>query len=183
MFSKPNAIIYVRRSGLVVAGRRLAPARLAFPPEVVSNMEVLAKSKFVTGCEQFFADHDVKGKRVLMVLDSSIIFTKTVELDKSGKPDVIQQAFIDAMPFAPGKRACLGQERPGELRLFATNAELYQSITEALRLAGVSKLIAITPAPAYELGEGAQQLGQAIKEFIADTTVQSAADFSSVNPV
>lgn len=176
---KPNAIIYLRRSGLVVAGRRLKPARLNFPPELVDNLEVLRHDKFITGCQDFFTEHGLRNKRILVVLDHSVVFTKTVELDKSGSPDALTEAFVAAMPFNTSQRACVTLHEQNNLRLFATNAELYTDLVEALRLAGAGKLLAITPAAAYGLTEDNKQLASAIEQFINDTKVRAQANFAT----
>jgi len=182
MFTKPNAIVYVRRTGLIVAGRRIAPARLTFPADVLANMEVLAPDKFTGGCQQFFKSHGVHGKRALVVLDGSIVFDKNIGLDKSGKPDALADAFLAAMPFEPGKRALLTLRQSDALQLYATNAELYQCLVQALRGAGAAKVTAVTPAPAYDLGQDKPQLAAAIGQFINDTSVRAQADFLGTTP-
>lgn len=183
VFTKPNAIIYLRRNGLVIAGRRVTPARLNFPPELVDNLEILRHDKFIEGCRDFFVAHSIHSKRVLVVLDHSIVFSKEAVLDKPGKPTAIVKAFVDAMPFDAGKRACVTLQGPTTLKLFATNAELYQDLMEALRLSGASKLIAITPAAAYGLDEDHKQLSTAVEKFINDTKVRSQADFANITPL
>lgn len=178
LFSKPNAIVYVRRTGLVVAGKKLAPARMTFNPEHVENLEVLKDADFTDSLSAFFAEHGVKGKHVLMVLDDSVVFTKTVALGSEGKPGTIADAFIDEMPLDQGKRACLRVLSESELNLYASNGQLYITIADALDQAGVAKLLAITPAPAYPTPEtGKQQLAAAIQVFINDTSVRSKANF------
>ena len=180
MFLKPNAIVYVRRSGLIVAGKHVAPARLNFSPEIVDNLEILHPQKFITGCQDFFSAHDLHGKRVLLVLDNSVVFSKIIELDKTGKPAALAAAFVDAMPFDVGKRACVIVHSNQSLELYATNAELYESLSEALHLCGIAKLLAITPADAYHLGEDNQKLASAIEQFVADTKIRQQADFTDI---
>jgi len=183
MFTKPNAIVYVRRNGLIVAGRRIKPARLNFPPELVTNLEIQHSDKFVSGCQAFFNDHAIKGARVLMVLDYALVFRKTVDLEPDEQPGTITDAFIAAMPFDSGKRACLSVRNEATLELYATNADFYESVTEALDQAGAARLLAITPAAAYNLAPEDQKLGAAIEYFIADTKVRGFADFKSVSPM
>jgi hypothetical protein len=182
MFLKPNAVVYVRRSGLIVAGKHVKPVRLNFPEEVVNNLEVIQVTKFTAVCEQFFGEHGLHGKRVLIVLDPSVVFTKTVDLSKSGKPDQIAQAFSDAMPFEPGQRSCVALANQAQLQLYATNADLYESLATALRGCGISKLLGITPAAAYQLQEGKLQLGIAMQQFVANTKVRQNANFADAVP-
>lgn len=177
MHQKPNAIVYLRRSGLVIAGKHVAPARLNFPSEAIDNLEVLRPEPFIAGCQDFFTAHDLQRKRVLMVLDHGVVFTKTVELDKSGNPEAIINTFVDAMPLSAGKRACVVRENSQQLQIYATNAELYLAVADALRLSGNTKLLAITPAAAYELSEEKQPLGAAVEQFVADWKVREQVNF------
>lgn len=180
IFSKPNAIVYVRRGGLVVAGKKLAPARMTFASDQVENMEVINDTLFTDSLRDFFIEHQLKGKHALMVLDDSVVFTKTVELDSDGKPATIADGFIEAIPLDPGKRACLRVLKETELNLYASNGALYIAIADALEQAGVAKLLAITPASAYPpLENGKQQLAAAIQQYINDTSVRSSANFQN----
>lgn len=176
IFSKPNAIIYVRRGGLVVAGKKVAPARLTFPAEYIQNMEVLRDEAFTETLRDFFVEHGLKGKHVLMVLDDGIVFTKSVALDADGKPGAIADAFIEQMPLSPGKRACLRVHRDSELNLYATNGDLYLAIADALDQANIAKLLAITPAAAYPT-DSSKQLAAAIQEYVNDTNVRAHVNF------
>jgi hypothetical protein len=180
IFSKPNAIVYVRHGGLIIAGKKITPARLTFSPEHVENMEVIDEDGFTDALRDFFATNNLKGKHVLMVLDDSVVFHKTVALDESIKPAAVAQSFIDAMPLSQGRRACIRISGESELKLFGTNGDLYITIAGALDEAGVAKLLAITPAKAYpDPAGGKQQLAAAVQQYVSDTTVRSSANFQN----
>jgi hypothetical protein len=176
IFSKPNAIVYVRRNGLVVAGKKLTPARMTFATDQVENLEVVQDNAFTDSMREFFVQNSLKGKHVLMVLDDSVVFDKTVALDSDDQPSVVADSYIEAMPFEPGKRACLRVLSEAELRLFATNGQLYLAIADALDQAGAGKLLAITPAAAYPTS-GKQQLAAAVQQYVSDTAVRAKANF------
>jgi len=179
IFSKPNAIVYIRRNGLVVAGKKLTPARMAFDTEQMDNLEIRKDATFSESLTDFFTKNSLKGKHVLMVLDDSVVFTKTVAIDSDGQPGAITDAFIDEMPLDPGKRACLRVLGETELKLYATNGQLYMAIAEALDHAGVAKVLAVTPATAYASTDS-KQLSAAIQQYINDTSVRSQANFLNV---
>jgi hypothetical protein len=182
MFSKPNAIIYVRRTGLIVAGKRLTPARLSFDTAQIDNMEVIDSEGFVSSCQKFFEEHDLHGKHILMVLDDSLVFTKSADLEQANQSTAIRDSFVDIMPFAPGNRACLSVVSQKHVELYATNPELYQYVAEAIHRAGAGRLLAITPASAYDTAD-AKQLAAAIQHYVNDTSVRAAANFQSASPV
>lgn len=182
MLFKPNTIIFIQRSGLLVAGRRLPSARMDFPDDIVRNLEVVLPSKLLERCRQFFTERELHGKRLLLILDYSVVFEKSIELDQSGKPDLIMEGFISAMPLAEGKRACLALQTGSTLRLFATNAELYQTIVTALDSAGAGAVEGITPIAAYALGENERTIRTATEFILRHSDVGGQVDFRSVIP-
>lgn len=171
IFSKPNSIVYLRRSGLIVAGKKITPARMAFSPDHVENLEVVDATGFIDILRTFFTDHELKGKHVLMVLDSSVVFTKIQSLSTDQKPAAVIDAFIDVIPLAEGQRACVRIAGQSEVSLYATNSVLYETVAEALDEAGVARLLAITPAEAYPSEGGKQQLAAAVQQYVNDTSV------------
>lgn len=176
---KPNALVYVHRSGLLIAGKHIERARLAFPEEVVSHMEILQPEAFAKLCRQFFDMHGLQRKRVLMVLDNDLLFTKKIELGKTGNPDALTDAFIAAMPFEPSQRACLTIQAKSRLQLLATNARIYQATAEALHASGIAKLCAITPVAAYDLRNTERKADALVEHLLKNTHISKAANFLS----
>ncbi len=182
MFFNPNTIIFMQRSGLLVSGRRLPSMRLDFPDDIVHNLEVVVPGKLASLCQKFFAERELHGKRLLIVLDYSVVFEKTIELDQSGKPDLIMEGFVAAMPFEPGQRACLAYQSGSSLRLFATNADLYQAVANALSAANAGSLAAITPIAAYNLGNDQRTIRTASDYILKQNDISHQLDFNSVVP-
>ena len=181
--AKPNALVFVQRGGLMVAGKHVHQARLDFPPELVTNLELVNPTKFVEFCRQFFAGNNLQHKRVLMVLDNSLVFRKKIELDASGQPDALTEGFVAAMPFEQGTRACLAIQSKNLLQLLATNADLYNGIVAALEACGISKLVAIVPVAAYDLSGADRKISALAERFFQDTHAAKQINFASVQPV
>ena len=183
IFSKPNAIVYLRRSGLIIAGKKLTPARYNFLPEHFVNLDIVDVSSFTHALRDFFVAHSMKGKHVLMVLDDGVVFMKSVKSDSDiaskGSPEKSTEVFVEQMPFSPGRRACLAVKNGTDYSLYGTNAELYMTVAEALDASGVAKVLAITPAAAYPSENGKQQLAAAVQQYITDTAVRSSANFQN----
>lgn len=184
MFSvKPNVLVYVHRNGLIISGKRIEYKRLVFPADVVSNLEVTNPTKFTNLCQRFFTENNLKHKRVLMVLDNDMVFGKKIELDRSGKPDALAQAFVDAMPFEPGKRTCLVIQSENLLQLLATNYDLYSSIAKALENSGVTKIFSITPVAAYDLTGADRKVSALTELFLKNSHISRLVNFSSTDPL
>ncbi len=125
----------------------------------------------------------MKGKRVLLVLDQGIVFSKSVSLTDESKNDVdsIYQEYVAEMPFEPGQRACIRTRTATNLQLYAVNANLYQAIQESLRLISVRKVVAITPAEAYHIDYNSKP-NSVIDQFLDDKEIRRVFDFSTTSP-
>ena len=182
MFLKPNAIVYLRRSSILVAGKHIKPARLNLPAEATANLEVVDADVLGTLCTDFFTTNGLKGQRVLVVLDHSVVFAKSVALSTGSKPDQLTKSFASQIPFEAGNRACLSLKTTDSLRLFATGAALYTVIRDALHDTGVAKIIAITPIAAYGIRESEQLSSTIVQQLLRDTTVRTKANFLASQP-
>jgi len=183
MLFKPSVIVFLQRNGLLVAGRRAKSVKFAFPDELIHDLEVQNRTKLVDSCQQFFTVSGLHNKRVLLVLDYSVVFEKTIKLDQSGQPDKLLEGFVAAMPLAEGQRACLGVQSSSELRLFATNSALCDAVSDALRAAGVSSISAVTPIAAYNLSDQERTVSAATEHILKDVEVEKQANFQDVTPV
>lgn len=184
MIAKPNALVYLRRNDLFIGGKRISAVKMKFTPNLMANLEVLDPDIFVTTCQEFFSTHGIKGKRVLLVLDQGIVFAKSIELQSSSKDSIneVEANFVAAMPFEQGQRACIHYLQNTTLQLYATNADLYHVIQESLRLIGIRKLIAITPAAPYKIDYAAKP-NSVIDQFLDDKNVRRQYDFSTTSSV
>lgn len=180
MFSKPNAIIYVRRSGLVLAGKKLAPARMNFEASYFENMDVRDHEAFIDHCRKFFEEHNLKGKHILLVLDNSLIFSKSARLENTQEGRQVRDDFVAAMPLEPGQKAIISNLAPDGIDIYATNAAIYTDISEAIHAAGAGRVLAITPAPAYDTPDGGK-LSAAIQTYVNDTAVRGSANFAAAD--
>lgn len=173
----PNVLVFVRRSGLIVAGKRITAAKLQFG-ELVHHLEVIDKQKLIDHCQSFFAEQSLSGKRVLLVLDQDVVFEKKIPL-KSDVQASLQQ-YIAAMPFDAGKRVAFSVTVDDHIQLCATNFELYAAIMQAL-MAVDAKPLHVTPLTLYGL-EAGQQLKDVVSKLLRDTTVRRQADFMHCQP-
>jgi hypothetical protein len=184
MLLKPNALVYFRRNDLFIGGKHLSAVKMKFSPEMTKNLEVLNHDTFVSACQSFFDLHDLKSKRVLVVLDQSIVFSKTIQLEDYDKDQLssLVDNFIAAIPFEEGQRACIQTREEKSLQLYATNADLYKVIQESLHLCNVRKILAITPAAAYSIDYSLKP-SEVIDQFLNEKDAGRLYNFASVNPV
>jgi hypothetical protein len=180
MFSKPNALVYVHRGGIISIGKHGTQHRITFSDNLMVNLDIIDTRAFTQFCLEFFAEHSLRHMRVLVVLDYSIVFEKKIELDASGEPDALKGAFMLAVPLEPEQRATLAVRTADMLRLYATNAATYQCITEALNACGVAKITAIVPVATYNLTSAKQPLRELAEMFYKNTVARKDADFTTL---
>jgi hypothetical protein len=181
MILKPNALVYIRRTDLFIGGKHLSAVKLKFSEALIKDMEILDYENFVKLCSDFFITHDLKSKRVLMVLDQGLVFSKSKpasEVDESA----LMHSYIEMMPFDPGQRTCISRTVDDQVHVFATNADIYKAIQDALGQAGNRKIYAIAPAAAYKINY-ASRPGSVIDQFLEDKDAPKLFDFSTTNAV
>lgn len=176
----PNALIFVRRSGLIVTGKRMTSARLEFNDKLVHNLDLLDSVGFVEQCRSFFEKQALGRKKVLIVLSQDVVFEKRIVEDKHPSEQELA-AFVEAMPFERGNRAAFSVSIDNSTRICAANYALFTAILEAAEAAG-AKTVAITPLTLYGLAPG-QQLKSVVGELLKDTMVRKQADFAHCEPL
>ena len=184
MFSKPNAIVYVRRNDLIIGGKHINAGKLKLPIEIVNNLEILDPDSFIDLCQDFFSSHNLKGKRALVILDQSIIFSKLIELNSSNKNDLdlYIDNYIDQMPYLPSQRSVIKYKDNEKFKIYATNADIYQAVVDSLKLCGISKIVSISPSSAYTI-DFSLKSSEIIDQFMIDKKVWKTYDFSTTSSV
>ncbi len=177
MFSKPNTLVYVHRGGIILYGKHATQGRLQFPANTFTNLEVINSRVFTQFCQEFFAEKHVKHGRVLIVLDYSVVFEKSIAFDESGKPDMVRDAFVAAVPLEPEQRIVRTVTTTDILRIFATNGDFLTCLTEALTTAEAAKVTNIVPVAVYNLDSTKQPVSKLAELFFSDATARKAADF------
>lgn len=179
--SGPNTLVFVRRTGLILAGKRTAAARLSFGEKLVHNMDVLDSTQLRELCHRFFTDQDIKHHKVLVVLDQDIVFEKKLDKEDLRATDEALESFVSAMPFEAGKRAAFSVAVDDRTHLYGTNYELFFTIIEGIEAAG-GKIVSITPLMLYGL-EAGQKLKDVVGRLLKDSTVRKQANFARSEPL
>lgn len=177
--NRPNTLVFVRRNGLIVAGKHVTPARLQFSEKLIHHLELVDGPKFVEHCRHFFSKQSLKHRRVLMVLDQDVTFEKISQAGGQDDETALQQ-FVAAMPFDAGKRASFSVAVDDTTRIYGANYELFYAIAQALEAAD-AKVMAITPLTLYGLEPG-QQLKDVVSKLLKDGVVRKQANFARVQP-
>lgn len=150
MFSStPSILIYLKRDSVLLFDGKTTK-KLSLPVDTVADLEVIDKTKLSLLCDQFFADKNIRNKRVLMVLDRSVVFDKTVPLSAKADFTPFAEAFRASIPLEADKNQLLVIHDNEKLFLYATNRPYYETIYASL-LHLNAKVMAITPIAAYKV--------------------------------
>lgn len=178
MLSKPNSLVYVSRNSLIAVGKKVKAAKLPIGSNLFDHLEVQDPNKLIGVCQDFFESRGFRGKNVLVVLDPGVVFFKKAEMSESDEAAAITENFTSYMPFEPEQRVVVSLTQEEVLKLYGTNLDLLWCITEALRGCKIGKLIAITPAAAYQLSS-VNKPDVAVEQFFSDKLVRRKANFAT----
>ena len=183
MFSKPNTVVYLRRDDIIIGGKKINPGRLSISQELASNLEIINIEKFMQTCQNFFETNGLSKKKVLLVLDSSVVFSKSITLEDAKARGIysLLESFMQKMPIQKGNRALIGYQIDDTLKIYGTNSQLYDSVVDSLQDVGIKKIVAITPSDAYSLDFNAKS-EVIINGLLTDKTIRKKINFSTITP-
>lgn len=175
--ARPNTLVYFSRNGLITVGKKTKAAKLPIGQDLIHHLEMQDPDQFIQRVADFFAKRGLKGKKVLVVLDPSAVFSKQLGLLDKDQAEEKMEDFVAQMPFEPDQRIAVKLESDEGYKIFATNMDLLWCLSQALTQARVGSVVAITPAAAYSLEPGSRP-DAAIDQFFSDKSVRKAANFA-----
>jgi len=172
--TKPTVLIHISRDGFIAYSKKGASKRLAFPPEVFHNLEVLDAKQLASLTTVFAAENSLRGQRIVLLLDDEVVFQKILP-----KTDNVQNAkadFENKVPFDPGHRKVIMLQPKDQLVLLGTNKVLYETIASALTGVG-AKVLAVTPIVVYGKLKGPPLSLESFEAIIKGYPIAQAANF------
>ena len=144
--SKPSYLLLVQRNAVVLQNRQAKGSKLTLEVKLVRNLEIVDRPALLSKLTTFLGA--VKNQRVLVVMDRSVVFDKTIDDAEHVVPTEAVRLFTAALPFEPARRAVISTHAARQLQLFGTNNDLVHVLIEALE-AVAAKAIAVVPLAAY----------------------------------
>jgi hypothetical protein len=144
---RPAALLLLKRDSLVAYGAKGGQAQLDLT-DLVRHLEVLDPRTLAEKIAQFADKQGLRKKSVLVVLDESVVFQKTIPLHTSTNMQTVQREFENMLPFEQADHRVLALQPKGHLVLIGTTSVLYRLIVLGLTTAG-AKVTAVVPASVY----------------------------------
>jgi hypothetical protein len=146
--SKPAAILLLKRDAVLAYGAKGGEAQLDLTSDLVRYLEVVDPRTLAAKVAQFAEQQGLRKKTVLVLLDESVVFQKTVPREDAATPEKIQQNFEAMLPFEQADRRVLALQPKGHLVLIGTTSLLYRLVVLGLTTVG-AKVVAVTPASVF----------------------------------
>ncbi|OGG07670.1 hypothetical protein A2872_01780 [Candidatus Gottesmanbacteria bacterium RIFCSPHIGHO2_01_FULL_42_12] len=116
--------------------------RLDFPPEVISNSEVMDLSAFTKLLNEFFETQQLKSRKLKMVLSTDLVFEKSFIVGQDEEEGL--KKFYEEIPFPSEKILRKEIKQNGAITAIAVNNEILQAVINALKVRKIS-VSAVTP--------------------------------------
>lgn len=118
---KTQYFCFVEANKLTLMSSVGVSLQLAFPADVVSDLEVISREKCAALLEQFLQSSAIAPGPILLLLAPHMLFEQDLSTTAPGGLDQIAQTFIDSVPFENvlSKRLMVN----GKLRLVCVNKE------------------------------------------------------------
>ncbi len=126
---KPAGIFYLEPNrGFFYDQTLPSPIAVEFPPDIISDLEVVSKKKLEYAIQAFINSYKLVPKSIIILLSPNVTFDKdftlgTVQIDKS------IQEFLDLVPFQ--EYISRQSKFPGKIKLVAANKDLTEVIKDS----------------------------------------------------
>lgn len=167
MFNKPYAVIFIERDSVVLLTKK-TKIKLELPPEVVQNLEVIDAMKLAELVERLLRTNKIHKKKLLLVLDDSVVFQEALPLSKDTNLQNMVKDFESKIPLEVDSKQVLALGQKERLVLFGVNKQLYQAIIAGLDKTS-NKPLAVVPAAIYGVNAGNKFTLPAINRYFRDS--------------
>ena len=181
MFTKPSVLVFLTHKSLEIYSPGLKGSdRVEFPETVYSNLEIVGAEKFKEMVVEALAGTNLKKQQVLIVLSDSVLFQKEAKVNSQEDKDVLINQFENNIPFEAQKISRLQLEIDGNLRLIATNKELYEALVDAVQ-ALEWEVVSVSPLGSF-IGaqEGAVLTDEEVSAILSARDIYKKSNFLDI---
>ena len=156
-------ILLLARESLVAHTSKDEQAKLEFPTSVINNLEVIDAAKLSELVGGFADRYGLRGRKLILTLDDSIVFQKVIALASGSGVPIAQAEFQEKIPLAKADQRLLSLKLKDQLVLLGTNGSYYLLVVQALVSHGV-KILSVAPLALF--AKGATKLTPEIVERV-----------------
>ncbi|MBI2337945.1 LytR C-terminal domain-containing protein [Candidatus Daviesbacteria bacterium] len=174
-FNKNPALIYIQKNALdiYIGGEE---KHLEFPPDTVSDSDILDLEKYQKLIEDFILSEKIKKQKAILVLSGEIVYQKVVPLIDKKILDERMADFASMIPIEHEKLFKKSIEIEDNIQLFAVNKNLFEKIIEILEKLKF-EVLAVVPLHVYSSDNSIDQ--DLIKKVYSDQKLLKSSNFIS----
>jgi hypothetical protein len=166
---KPTDFVLIQRDKLALYPKGKVP-QLDLSEELVQYLEIQDAQRLRASVAEFAQANRLGGRRVLIMLDRSVVFQKAVNLKDQVDPEASKADFESKVPFDPADKQVLEVQQKDRQFLFGVNKTLYATVKAALEQSG-AKVQAVVPAIVYGITD---------PDKLTSTKLEQIADAASL---
>lgn len=136
-FSKPKGTILIKPDSLEFKLEVNAPIVLSFPPEVVSNQEIVDETKYESMVNQFLIDNKIKDYLFKINLSPQVIFQKTITEKNPIQQEALINNFLSKVPFENKNISKSEEKSVNGVTIKVTNRMLFEKLITVLKKNGI----------------------------------------------
>lgn len=149
---------------------------LEFAPEIVSNQEVIEKTKYEEMIRRFLIDNEISEKHVAIILSKNLLFLKELIANDEHNVDEEAKKFLSEIPFSLEDITEIEYKKDDGLYLIATNRSLYEIIHKVIN-ESKGKVEYIVPATFIFPDDVVDLTPEQAKQVFSVSDSMSKADF------
>jgi hypothetical protein len=172
---KPTGFILIERNKLALYPRAKSDP-LVLGDDLVRCLEVKDAAKLTAAVREFAQKNNLRGQRLLIMLDKGVVFQKAVSLQPNADPTINKTDFESKIPFDPADRQALSMVQKDRQFLFGVNQSFCHLVVDALAAAG-AKVTAVTPAVVYGVTDPDKLNRIKLEQIAQATSLTHSADF------
>ena len=173
--TKQQIVLHLTRDAIVAHTGKSEHAKLEFPTSVIRNLEVLDAAKLSELVAVFADEQGLKGRKVVIVLDDSIVFQKVVALAQDSDVAAIETDFQEKIPLPQDSLRVLSLKLKDQLVLLGANSSYYLQVVQALANKG-AKIVSVTPLAVFIKG-AAKLTADLVARILQNHHLADAANF------
>lgn len=158
IFDKPKILIFIKRQSLMVVDSSGKVHTLAFPQEIVRDLEIVNHGNFVKIINDFIKTINAVKVEAIVVFAKEVIFEKFIQgLAEGGE---VQEAFFNQVPIERKNLLKKSISAQNGVKLVCANGDFIRTLKLALKVFQIKISIAV-PATIFSISGGGNSISVA----------------------
>lgn len=180
VFNTPKVILYLKDGSLELYSQNgEIKDTLNFPAQYQDDQEIVDKANFQKLVSNFLAKQNFKKTKPYIVISPSLLYEKSIPISSPENQKALSQKFFAEVPFDTFKIAKKEIKGDKEIKLIATNKNLYEIAVKSLETLNL-KVEEVLPSTVFGV-TSTQLTKEDIKKIISNTKLQKQSNFQVVS--